>query len=177
MVGGECSGSEAGREEMMLARAPGACRAGPPPVRTALRTVAWAYLGGFLLHQISVSSPLLDRAESVRDYIIVFIQVGFQFPVLALLARFAKRRAALETAAPLPADLAERLGALGVSRRESEIVGLILRGMSNEEIGRTLFISLDTVKKHLTSIYRKYGVRNRLQLSLFFRGGPAAPGA
>jgi len=152
-------------------------RASSDGVRRALRALAWAYLAGFLIHQASVSSPLLEGAGSARGYVIVLIQVGFQFPVLALLARFAKRLAAIGSAVPPPADLAERLGALGVSRREAEIAALVMRGLSNKEIGRELFISLDTVKKHLTSVYGKLGVRNRLQLGLFFRGGPSAPGA
>jgi DNA-binding CsgD family transcriptional regulator len=154
----------------------GARRAGPAPVRTALRAVAWTYLAGFLLHQISVSSPLLDRADGVRDYVIVLVQVGFQFAVLGALGRYAKRRAA-ESSRDAPPGAAGRLDGLGISPREAEIVGLVLRGMSNDEIGGALFISLDTVKKHLTSIYRKCGVRNRLQLSLWIRDKDGRPEA
>ncbi len=48
-----------------------------------------------------------------------------------------------------------------------------MRGYSNKEIGAELFISLDTVKKHLSSIYQKAGVKSRLQLGLLGRKPPA----
>ena len=137
----------------------------------AQRAVAWTYLAGFLLFQLAVSSPLSHQAGPLPDYLTVSIQISFQFPVLAMLGRYASRRAATLPADAFarPEDMPQRLREMGISPREAEIVGLILRGMSNTEIERELFISLETVKKHLTSIYRKLGVRNRLQLSLFFQ--------
>jgi len=48
--------------------------------------------------------------------------------------------------------------------RECELVGLILQGKSNAEIEKTLFISVHTVKNHLTNIFLKLGVKNRVQL-------------
>jgi DNA-binding NarL/FixJ family response regulator len=65
------------------------------------------------------------------------------------------------------------LAPLGISPRESEIVGLILKGFSNKEIAGSLFISVDTVKKHTYNIYRKLGVQNRVQLSYFVQNRPA----
>ena len=47
--------------------------------------------------------------------------------------------------------------------RESELVGLLTQGMSNQAIADLLFISIPTVKSHLSSIYRKIKVTNRLQ--------------
>ncbi len=50
--------------------------------------------------------------------------------------------------------------------REKEIVAGIIDGASNKEIARTLSISEQTVKHHLTSIFAKRGVSNRLELAL-----------
>jgi DNA-binding NarL/FixJ family response regulator len=47
--------------------------------------------------------------------------------------------------------------------RESELIGLLTQGLSNQAIADHLFISIPTVKSHLSSIYRKIKVRNRLQ--------------
>ena len=47
--------------------------------------------------------------------------------------------------------------------RESELIGLLTRGLSNQAIADLLFISIPTVKSHLSSIYRKIKVSNRLQ--------------
>ena len=63
------------------------------------------------------------------------------------------------------ADLDKRLAPLGLSPREAEIVDLVMRGYSNHEIEKLLFISLETVKKHVSNIYRKLDVKNRVQLS------------
>ncbi|MBR3756745.1 MAG: helix-turn-helix transcriptional regulator [Firmicutes bacterium] len=51
-----------------------------------------------------------------------------------------------------------------LTKRESEILGLILRGRKNDEIIEQLCISKSTLKKHLQNIYKKTGVFNRIQL-------------
>lgn len=57
-----------------------------------------------------------------------------------------------------------------LSERECEILNLILKkGLSNEEISSCLYISVSTVKKHLTSAYQKVGVNNQKQLNSLFR--------
>ena len=58
-------------------------------------------------------------------------------------------------------DAAQRLG---FTSREMEIVELVLQGKNNRQIGRQLFLSLQSVKNALTRIYRKAGVRSRSQL-------------
>jgi DNA-binding NarL/FixJ family response regulator len=50
---------------------------------------------------------------------------------------------------------------LGLTDRELTIVKAVARGLSNHEIGRTLWVTERTIKFHLTNIYRKLGVRNR----------------
>lgn len=52
----------------------------------------------------------------------------------------------------------------GLSARESEIGELIAAGHSNSEISQILFISENTVKKHVNSLYRKLGITSRTQL-------------
>jgi len=51
-----------------------------------------------------------------------------------------------------------------ISKREKEIVDLILEGKSNKEIQSMLYISLHTVKNHIYSLYQKLGVKSRGQL-------------
>jgi DNA-binding NarL/FixJ family response regulator len=55
----------------------------------------------------------------------------------------------------------------GLTRREREIVAAIVAGQANKDIARSLSISEETVKHHLTSIFNKMGVNNRLELALF----------
>ena len=50
-----------------------------------------------------------------------------------------------------------------ISGRESQVLGLVVKGMTNVEIADTLFISLNTVKNHLKNIFRKMGVSSRAE--------------
>jgi len=54
-----------------------------------------------------------------------------------------------------------------LTRREHEVIGLISKGLKNREIGTRLFISETTVRHHLTSVFEKLGVSNRLELIIF----------
>jgi DNA-binding CsgD family transcriptional regulator len=51
-----------------------------------------------------------------------------------------------------------------LSKRESEIVDLLCKGMSPARIGSRLFISLRTVNKHIENIHKKLGVSSRQEL-------------
>jgi LuxR family transcriptional regulator, maltose regulon positive regulatory protein len=51
-----------------------------------------------------------------------------------------------------------------LTRREQEVLGLIAKGASNQQIAETLVIALGTVKKHVTTIFAKLGVNSRTQL-------------
>jgi DNA-binding CsgD family transcriptional regulator len=51
-----------------------------------------------------------------------------------------------------------------LSKREVEVVGLLILGLKNAEIARKLFVSEVTIKKHLQNIYEKVGVTNRATL-------------
>lgn len=55
----------------------------------------------------------------------------------------------------------------GLTRREMQILGAIVAGFTNKEIAQKFGLSEDTVKHHLTNIFDKCGVSNRLELALF----------
>ena len=52
----------------------------------------------------------------------------------------------------------------GLSNRESEVAGLVTKGLSNKEVANQLFVTEKTVKFHLTNIYKKMQVKSRAQL-------------
>ncbi len=54
-----------------------------------------------------------------------------------------------------------------LSNREMDILGCIVRGLSNKEIACALHISPQTVKNHITSILRKFGVEDRTQAVVY----------
>lgn len=59
-----------------------------------------------------------------------------------------------------------------LSERECEVARQVAAGASNKEIAEQLGISERTVKAHLTAIFAKLGVRDRLQLSVTVNGLP-----
>jgi DNA-binding NarL/FixJ family response regulator len=68
--------------------------------------------------------------------------------------------------APEPRYIRKKLG-VDLTKREHEVFRLVTKmGLSNRKIADTLHISEDTVKSHVGSIMKKYGVRNRTQLAL-----------
>jgi DNA-binding NarL/FixJ family response regulator len=70
----------------------------------------------------------------------------------------------------------EAAKAASLTEREREVVALIGEGLRNKEIANRLFISETTVRHHLTSIYSKIDITNRLQLIIFaYRQGLAKP--
>lgn len=51
-----------------------------------------------------------------------------------------------------------------LTSREMEIIELVKRGCTNSHIGEELYISINTVKKHLNNIFQKLNVTNRVEL-------------
>jgi DNA-binding NarL/FixJ family response regulator len=84
-----------------------------------------------------------------------------------LLERFA--------AHPLPGHRHERLRQL--SERETEVVALVARGLTNTEIGHLLFLSEATVKTYLSRVLTKLDLRDRVQVAvLAYETGLVQPG-
>jgi len=71
----------------------------------------------------------------------------------------------LVTGQPASAEDSASAGSAPASltQREREVVGLLVQGLSNKEIGHRLGIEVVTVALHLRSIYRKLGVTSRTQ--------------
>jgi DNA-binding NarL/FixJ family response regulator len=69
----------------------------------------------------------------------------------------------------LSEDMPANLGAL--SARQREILGYVVEGLSNAEIGRRLYLSESTIKQHLRAAYKALGVSNRTEAANLFRSG------
>ena len=54
-----------------------------------------------------------------------------------------------------------------LTEREREVINLVCEGLKNKEIAKLLFISLTTVRHHLTSIFSKLDVASRFELIIF----------
>lgn len=56
---------------------------------------------------------------------------------------------------------------VSLSKRQSELISLLVQGLKNKEIAATLGISEGTVKAYLTTLYEKVGARDRFDLALY----------
>ncbi len=101
---------------------------------------------GYLLKSIS-SDELVRQLELVRT--------GATAIDPGLAAR------AVDTAARLQRDEFWPGARQGLTQRESEILSYVVAGLSNRGIANKLIIGDETVKTHLSSIYRKLGVSDR----------------
>lgn len=66
-------------------------------------------------------------------------------------------------------------GLAGLTRREREVLGCVAEGSSNRDIALKLHVSEQTVKTHLTRIFAKLSVANRVAAALAFYGREADP--
>ena len=81
------------------------------------------------------------------------------------------------TTAGITEDPGERAAKdAGLTERELGIVRAVARGLSNEAISKELWVAEQTVKFHLTNIYRKLGVTNRTEAARYaFEQGLVEP--
>jgi DNA-binding NarL/FixJ family response regulator len=95
----------------------------------------------------------------------------------ALLSPSVTRRLIEEYVRTPPRPATAPAGLERLTGREREIVALVGRGMSNEEIAEHLVISGATAKTHVSRAMGKLGVRDRAQLVVFaYESGLAVPG-
>lgn len=84
------------------------------------------------------------------------------------LTRTTERVVVREVSVPVPAGGPfvrdqDRVEALGITRRELEVLELIAQGLSNREIAERVFVSENTVKTHSSHVFTKLGARRRTQ--------------
>ena len=60
-----------------------------------------------------------------------------------------------------------RTGPAGLTARETEVLRLVARGKNNSEIAQELFISVNTVTRHMTNMFAKTGTANRVEAAVY----------
>ena len=128
------------------------------------RSFARIFLAGYAAFAFSSLDFYLTLTGIQKYYDPVFLLLINLCPLLWLKVCFEKRN-------PGPAAGEFDEGRLdrfceknGISKREREIIQQVMKGASNRDIEKTLFISHSTVKNHLYSIFQKAGVKSRSQL-------------
>ena len=159
--------------------------ASAPARRTPLRhALFYGALGGVLIVALQlIEYRYLVLTHSFEIYggliAIVFVSLGIW---LGLTLTGRRERIVVQEvevrvpAAPIvfSADPARR-EALGVTKRELEILGLMADGLSNKEIADRIFVSENTVKTHSSRLFDKLGARRRTQAILVGKASGLIP--
>jgi two-component system, NarL family, response regulator LiaR len=126
-------------------------------------------LYGLLLGALVTALKLLEFNLIVKNNIfevyagivaLLFTAVGI-WVGLSLTAK--KKRIVVSSVPVSAANNEDILKELGISRREYEVLELVAMGLTNQEVADKLFVSLNTVKTHMTNLFAKLEVNRRTQ--------------
>ncbi len=140
--------------------------------RKAVRSFGSLYL---VIYAVFVATFWLPDAVQFPPNALALLAINL-FPLFWFRKPFAAAYATTAASADDREALERFCRTRGLTAREANILELILRGKSNAQIEKELFISIHTVKNHITNIHQKLGVRSRWQLiSLFHAGRQTRP--
>ena len=126
--------------------------------------IIWSYLF------ISSSVGTFVNLPTLVEVNIILTAVSFNLNTAVVLKRFIEYYGDAGESGPKKAlTLDELFKKYNISNREQEIILLISRGKSNQQIADELFISIATVKDHVYNIFKKTAVKSRVQLLNLFR--------
>jgi DNA-binding NarL/FixJ family response regulator len=112
--------------------------------------------------------PKSSGGSVLLDAIHVALRGGVYLPSQTLALR---AQAAYRKPPPVPRIVDPRERFPELTPRQSEVLGLLVRGLSDKQIANELDISLHTAKDHVSAILRTIGVARRAQVAYEIRGG------
>jgi len=132
--------------------------------RRSRRSFAWIFLAGYGAFTFSALDFYLIHTGVQKYYDPILLLLINLCPLLWLKAFYEKGNAAAVARDIDEGKLARFCEKHGISKRERDIIEQVMGGRSNKDIEKALFISQNTVKNHLYSVFQKAGVKSRSQL-------------
>jgi len=136
-----------------------------PEPRRSLRLFAATTAVSLVLFGMSIWGAIdFGRSWLFQLSLSGFLGLAANIPGIVILRGMLQRTPSAWGLAPSSDHWHRIVEHFGLSPREAEIAGLVLSGKSNRDIAAQIYISPETVKKHISNIYQKTGVKSRLQL-------------
>ncbi|MCK5199063.1 MAG: hypothetical protein KAR21_11965, partial [Spirochaetales bacterium] len=121
-------------------------------------------IGLLILSATAINDILYSSAIIKTGYTLTYGLILFSISYIIVLARSGNPKSNISGRTAADDAAISKLIAKGISKREREVLIHLLQGQRYEDIGESLFISKSTVTKHVHSIYKKLGVKNRVDL-------------
>ncbi|MFC2156907.1 LuxR family transcriptional regulator [Acidobacteriota bacterium] len=132
--------------------------------KNSLRSFAWIFLAGYAAFFFSHLDFYFLHTGVQRFYDPVVLLIINLCPLLWLRFYFEKENRVPGMTESDEERLIRFCEKYGISNRERDIIQQVMIGKSNKEIEEILFISFNTVKNHLYSVYKKIGATSRSEL-------------
>ena len=136
-----------------------------PILKKNIRLFSYLTIGGLAVLVLFRFNPQIGNVNFLWIFArYSFLSIGMNVPGFFILRAWFRRWKTRVQDYRLPENLSKLKVKYNLSPREQEIISLVLYGNSNREIAHQVYVSLGTVKKHIYNVYKKIGVKNRLQL-------------
>jgi len=130
------------------------------------RAFRWFYSWYTVILVFTIVSLNLSQVNSLFGLMFIMGYMSFHLvPVLFIQLYLQKHYVSNVEGVSFEEQMNDVIEKYGISNRETEVIELICKGMTNQEISDSLFISVQTVKDHIHRIFLKTGVKNRVQLT------------
>lgn len=110
---------------------------------------AFEIYGGIIALLFTIIGVVAGRKLTERKKVEVIIEKEVPVQVLIAATDFTVNHALIEK--------------LGISRREYEVLELMAEGLSNQEIAERTYVSIHTIKTHISNLFMKLDVKRRTQ--------------
>jgi ATP/maltotriose-dependent transcriptional regulator MalT len=131
--------------------------------------LTYGLIGGaviVLLKLIEYQYLVVEHSVEIYGALIAALFAAFGIWLGLRITRAREHVIVREVTVPAPSTFErdpEQVEALGITRRELEILELIASGLSNREIAEKIFVSENTVKTHSSRLFDKLGAKRRTQ--------------
>lgn len=121
----------------------------------------FAVLVLFQVAKFSRFQSTWSNEKWIAAFSIIFLFIGI------FLAKKLQKEKIVEKEVFIPKDdftiNEKKLEQLNITKREYEVLDLVGKGMSNQQIAEALFVSENTIKKHISSLFLKLDVQRRTE--------------